>query len=162
RRRPTQPVTTARAASPAKKHPSLLPPKTLPVAMDFLNKKFKMVSSENFDEYMKALGVGLVTRKMGNAVTPTVEVTEKDGVFTIKTTSTFKNSEINFKLGEEFDEETVDGRKVKSVVTKDGNKLIHLQKGEKETTIIREFSGDEMKAILKVDDIVCTRVYKSE
>ncbi|XP_046385331.1 fatty acid-binding protein, muscle isoform X2 [Ischnura elegans] len=130
--------------------------------MDFLGKKFKMTSSENFDEYMKALGVGLVTRKMGNAVTPTVEVTEKDGTFTIKTMSTFKNSEISFKLGEEFDEETVDGRKVKSVITKDGNKLVHIQKGDKETTIIREFNGDEMKAILKVDDIVCTRVYKSE
>ncbi|XP_071448232.1 fatty acid-binding protein, muscle isoform X1 [Hetaerina americana] len=130
--------------------------------MDFAGKKYKMISSENFDDYMKALGVGLVTRKMGNAVTPTVEVSEKDGTYTLKTSSTFKNSEISFKLGEEFEEETVDGRKVKSVVTKDGNKLIHVQKGEKETTIIREFNGDEMKAILKVDDVVCTRVYKSE
>lgn len=109
---------------------------------------------------MKALGVGMVTRKMGATVSPVVELTEKDGVYTLKTTSTFKSTEIKFKLGEEFDEETVDGRKVKSTCTLEGNKLIQVQKGEKDTTIEREFTPTEMTAIMKVDDIVCTRVYK--
>ncbi|XP_017790439.1 PREDICTED: fatty acid-binding protein, muscle isoform X1 [Habropoda laboriosa] len=126
----------------------------------FLGKRYKLQSSEKFDEFMKALGVGTVTRKMGSSVSPVVELTENDGLYTLKTTSTFKNSEIKFKLGEEFDEETPDGRKVKSVCTLDGNKLIQVQKGEKQTTIEREFTPTEMKAIMKVDDIVCTRVYK--
>ncbi|XP_050450228.1 myelin P2 protein isoform X1 [Cataglyphis hispanica] len=125
-----------------------------------LGKRYKLVTSEKFDEYMKALGVGMVTRKMGATVSPVVELTEKDGVYTLKTTSTFKNTEIKFKLGEEFDEDTVDGRKVKSVCTLEGNKLIQVQKGDKNTTIEREFTPTEMKAIMKVDDIVCTRVYK--
>ncbi|CAL1688905.1 unnamed protein product [Lasius platythorax] len=125
-----------------------------------LGKRYKLQTSEKFDEYMKALGVGMVTRKMGATVSPVVELTEKDGVYTLKTTSTFKNSEIKFKLGEEFDEETVDGRKVKSICTLDGNKLVQVQKGDKNTTIDREFTPTEMKAIMKVDDIVCTRVYK--
>lgn len=127
---------------------------------DFLGKRYKLFSSENFDEFMKALGVGMVTRKMGSSVSPVVELTESNGVYTLKTTSPFKNSEIKFKLGEEFDEETPDGRKVKSVCTLEGDKLIQVQKGEKETTIEREFTPTEMKAIMKVDDIVCTRVYK--
>ncbi|KAM0735537.1 Sodium/calcium exchanger regulatory protein 1 [Formica fusca] len=125
-----------------------------------LGKHYKLQTSENFDEYMKALGVGMVTRKMGATVSPVVELTEKDGVYTLKTTSTFKNTEIKFKLGEEFDEDTVDGRKVKSVCTLEGDKLIQVQKGDKDTTIEREFTPTEMKAIMKVDDIVCTRVYK--
>ncbi|KAL6437861.1 hypothetical protein ACFW04_004292 [Cataglyphis niger] len=125
-----------------------------------LGKRYKLITSEKFDEYMKALGVGMVTRKMGATVSPVVELTEKDGVYTLKTTSTFKNTEIKFKLGEEFDEDTVDGRKVKSVCTLEGNKLIQVQKGDKNTTIEREFTPTEMKAIMKVDDIVCTRVYK--
>ncbi|XP_043488140.1 probable fatty acid-binding protein isoform X2 [Polistes fuscatus] len=124
-----------------------------------LGKRYKLQSSEKFDEYMKALGVSLVTRKMGASVNPVVELTESDGTYTLKTNSPFKNSEIKFKLGEEFEEETPDGRKVKSVCTLDGNKLLHIQKGEKETTIEREFSATEMKAVMKVDDIVCTRVY---
>ncbi|KAK2583155.1 hypothetical protein KPH14_009178 [Odynerus spinipes] len=127
---------------------------------EFLGKKYKLSTSENFDDFMKALGVSLVTRKMGASVSPIVELTENDGLYTLKTNSTFKNSEIKFKLGEEFEEETPDGRKVKSVCTLDGNKLMQVQKGDKETTIEREFTPTEMKAVMKVDDIICTRVYK--
>ncbi|KAL2731069.1 putative fatty acid-binding protein [Vespula squamosa] len=128
-------------------------------AEDFLGKKYKLSNSENFEEFMKALGVSLVMRKMGANVNPVVELTENDGTYILKTTSPFKNSEIKFKLGEEFEEETPDGRKVKSVCTLEDNKLLHVQKGEKETTIEREFTPTEMKAVMKVDDIVCTRVY---
>lgn len=84
---------------------------------------------------------------MGATVSPVVELSEKDGVYTLKTASTFKNMEIKFKLGEEFDEETADGRKVKSVCTVDGNKLVQVQKGEKDSTIEREFTPTEMKAV---------------
>ncbi|XP_033321472.1 fatty acid binding protein isoform X1 [Megalopta genalis] len=129
-------------------------------AEEFLGKQYKLFSSENFDEFMKALGVGVMTRKMGSCVSPVVELTEDNGLYTLKTTSTFKSGDIKFKLGEEFEEETPDGRKVKSVCTLDGNKLMQVQKGEKQTTIEREFMPTEMKAIMKVDDVVCTRMYK--
>ena len=36
-----------------------------------------MTSSDNFDAFMKALGVGMVKRKMANSVTP-VNVIEKE------------------------------------------------------------------------------------
>lgn len=89
----------------------------------------------------------MVTRKMGSSVSPVVELSEKDGMYTLKTTSPFKNTEIKFKLGEEFDEETADGRKVKSVCTMEGDTLMQVQKGEKDTTIEREFTPTEMKAV---------------
>lgn len=84
---------------------------------------------------------------MGAAVSPTVEVTENNGEYKMKTSSTFKTQEIKFRLGEEFDEETPDGRNVKSVITLDGNKMTHIQKGEKDTIIEREFTPTEMKAV---------------
>ena len=92
-------------------------------------------------------GVGLVVRKMGNAASPVIELTQNGDEYTLTSQSTFKNSTIIFKLGEEFEEETPDGRKVKAVITQDGNKLVHIQKGEKETTIIREFSDNEVKMV---------------
>ncbi|XP_050719262.1 sodium/calcium exchanger regulatory protein 1-like [Eriocheir sinensis] len=127
--------------------------------------KYKMESSENFDEFMKALGVGLVMRKMGNAATPTVEITEEDGTYSMKTITTFKTTEIKFKLGEEFEETTADGRNVKSTITIEGNKMTHKQTGdkkkeEKDSVITREFTDTELIAECKVDDIVCKRVYK--
>jgi fatty acid-binding protein 3 len=128
-----------------------------------VNKKYKLATSENFEEFMKALGVGLLTRKMGNAVSPVIELTKNGDDYTLTSNSTFKNTAITFQLNKEFDEETPDGRKVKSLITQDGNKLIHVQKGEgKETKIIREFKPDEVVMTLTVDDIVCKRVYKAE
>lgn len=96
---------------------------------------------------MVFLGVGFVTRKLGNTATPVVEVTLDGDEYTMTTSSLLKTSVIKFKLGEEFDEERGDGAKVKSVITLDGNKMTHVMKGEPESTIVREFTGDEMKAV---------------
>ena len=37
-----------------------------------------MTSSEGFDEFMKALGVGLMKRKLANSVTPVVVIEISD------------------------------------------------------------------------------------
>merc|ERR1712133_323807 len=80
----------------------------------------------------------------------------------LSTSSLLKTTTIKFKLGEEFEEERADGVKVKSTITLDGNKMTHVMKGEPETCIVREFNGNEMKAVLTVNSVVCTRVYKAE
>lgn len=111
---------------------------------------------------MKALGVGYFQRTIGNGVQPTVELKKNGNKYTLLTTSTFKNSDITFELGKEFEEETLDGRKVKSIMTLDGNKLTHKQGGHPPSTIIREFKDNEMVATMKVKDVVCTRKYVVE
>ncbi|KAK4004721.1 sodium/calcium exchanger regulatory protein 1 [Daphnia magna] len=128
----------------------------------FLNKKYKLVSSDKFDEYMQELKIGFVMRKLGNSATPVVELTCEGDVYTFTTTTMLKTTTIKFKLGEEFEEERGDGAKVKSIITLDGNKMTHVMKGEPESTITREFNGDELKAVLTVNDVVCTRIYKAE
>lgn len=62
---------------------------------------------------MCELGVGFATRQVGSMTKPTTIISIEGDVITLKTVSTFKNTEINFKLGEEFDENTADDRKVK-------------------------------------------------
>ncbi|XP_031617429.1 probable fatty acid-binding protein [Contarinia nasturtii] len=125
-------------------------------------KKYKNTESKNFDEYMKAIGVGYFTRTIGNSVQPTVELKKHGDKYTLSTTSTFKNSDLTFELGKEFEEETLDGRKVKSVMTLDGNKLVHKQGGKPPSTITREFKANEMIATMKVKDVVATRKYVVE
>jgi len=124
--------------------------------------KYKLKNSENFDEYMKALGVGLVTRKMANAATPVVDVKVNGDEYEIKTVTTFKTTDIKFKLGQEFDEVRGDGATCKSVMTLEGDTLVQVQKdsGDKESTIRRKFTGNQMEAIMTVSDVVCTRVYE--
>ena len=65
---------------------------------------------------MKVLGVGLMTRKLGNKSSPTVTITESGGEYTFKQESLVKTSEFKFKVGEEFDEVTADGRQGKILV----------------------------------------------
>ncbi|RZB40057.1 cellular FABP-like protein isoform 3 [Asbolus verrucosus] len=128
-----------------------------------LGKKYKLDKSDKFDEYMKALGVGLVTRKMGNAVSPVAELTKNGDEYTLTSTSTFKNVALKFTPGVEFDQETPDGRRVKAIITIDGNTLHEVQKDPnsgKETVIDRTFSDDEIKMVMTVDDITATRIYK--
>ncbi|XP_063368910.1 fatty acid-binding protein [Cydia amplana] len=130
--------------------------------MEFVGKKYKMTSSENFDEFMKALGVGLITRKAANAVTPTVELRKDGDQYTLVTSSTFKTTEMKFKPGEEFDEERADGVQVKTVCSFEGNKLKQVQKAPDglEVSYLREFGPEELKAVMTVKDVTCTRVYK--
>ena len=47
----------------------------------FIVGRYRMTSSEGFDEFMKALGVGLMKRKLANSVTPVVviEISEDGG-----------------------------------------------------------------------------------
>ncbi|XP_070209785.1 fatty acid-binding protein, adipocyte-like [Littorina saxatilis] len=134
---------------------------------------WKLASSENWDEYMKAAGVGLATRKEANQLTnnkewkrgggatqPDVLVTRKvanqltsyedwkreGDQWTLHISSTFKSKIVTFKMGEEFDEDTMDGRKVKSLVTLEGDKMVHKQKptkeGELDSTVTREILDD--------------------
>lgn len=52
-------------------------------------------------------------RKAGSLAKPVVEIKQDGDYFIIKTTTTFKTSEIKFKLGEEFDETRMDGSSCK-------------------------------------------------
>lgn len=58
-------------------------------------------------------GVGFATRKIGNMTKPTTIISVEGDTVTVKTQSSIKNTELSFKIGEDFDETTADDRKVK-------------------------------------------------
>ncbi len=121
-------------------------------------------------------GVGFATRQMGNMVKPNLVVSvDDDGVISMKSESTFKTTEIKFKLDEEFDETTADGRKTKvsylfffasininpvfavllttqtdlqTIITLENGKLIQLQTWDgKKTTLEREVQDGKLTAV---------------
>ncbi len=122
--------------------------------VDIVVGRWGMASSENFDDFMKALGVGMMKRKMANSISPhnvisiddsgmlvvvPVHIANKSliflmyilGTYTIRTESTLKTSEIKFKLGETFKESTMDGRVTDSVASREGNVITLIQTGNK-------------------------------
>lgn len=59
-------------------------------------------------------GIGLVKRKLANSSYPTVEFTkDENDNFIFKSHTIIKTSETRFRLGEEFDEDRLDGKRVK-------------------------------------------------
>ncbi|XP_012595492.1 fatty acid-binding protein 12 isoform X1 [Microcebus murinus] len=129
--------------------------------VDQLQGTWKSVSCENFEDYMKELGIGRASRKLGCLAKPRVTISRNGDVITIKTKSIFKNNEISFKLGEEFEETTPSGRKTKSKVTLDNDSLIQVQDWNgKEATITRKLVDGKMVVESSVNDVICTRTYE--
>ncbi|MFD5142670.1 lipocalin/fatty-acid binding family protein [Streptomyces sp. NPDC058401] len=123
--------------------------------------KYEMTSSDNFEEYLKAVGVGFATRKLAASSKPTVELTENGDNLTLKTVTTFKTTDLAFTLGEEFTEETADGRKCQTTFVRDGNRLIQTQKLDNlNATITRTFNGDALIAKFEAGGVVSNRTYK--
>ncbi len=73
---------------------------------------YKYVDDENFDEFMKEIGVGWAMRMAAKAVKPRLVISENNGKWNIKSESTFKTLSIDFTPGVAFDEITPDGREV--------------------------------------------------
>jgi len=125
--------------------------------------KYLQETSDNYEGFLKACGVGLLSRTAAGKVTATIEMVHDpaDDTYTQKTMSTFKNFEIKFKSGVEFDEETAAGVKCKSTVTIDGNKLTHTQKNsDGVATTTRVFTPEGMEVTYEAKDQVAKRTYK--
>ncbi|XP_070279556.1 fatty acid-binding protein, heart-like [Myotis yumanensis] len=124
---------------------------------------WKLVDSNHFDDYMRSIGVDFATRQVASVIKPITIIEINGDTITLKTQSTFKSTEISFKLGVEFDETTADDRKVKSTVTLDGGKLVHVQKWNgQETKLVRELVDGKLILTLTHGNVVCTRTYKKE
>ncbi|XP_021052376.1 fatty acid-binding protein 12 [Mus pahari] len=129
--------------------------------VDQLQGTWKSVSCDNFENYMKELGVGRASRKLGCLAKPTVTISTDGDLITIKTRSIFKNQEISFKLGEEFEEITPRGRKSKSTVILDNDSLVQVQDWDgKKTTICRRLVDGKMVVESAVNNVTCTRTYQ--
>merc|ERR1712180_282525 len=137
------------------------------IKMDAFKGKYERTSADNYEEMLKILDVNFLLRKAATVSTPVMEITEDGGVWTITTSTTLKTMELKFKLGEEFDETTPDGRDVTAVVNLEGGKIVTVQKakkeGQKSTKSVREMNGtDELIYTMTIDghDMVCVQKFK--
>uniref|UniRef100_A0A8C5KFG4 Retinol binding protein 7, cellular n=1 Tax=Jaculus jaculus TaxID=51337 RepID=A0A8C5KFG4_JACJA len=95
-----------------------------------LSGTWDLLSVDNFEGYMLALGIDFATRKIAKLLKPQKVIEQNGGSFTIHP-HLQQLKELPF--GEEFEENNkgLDNRKCKSLVTWDNDKLTCVQKGEK-------------------------------
>ncbi|KAM9315982.1 retinol-binding protein 2 [Gastrophryne carolinensis] len=129
------------------------------------NGTWVMEKNDNFDGYMKALDIDFATRKIAAHLTQTKELIQNGNEFKTKTLSTFRNYELNFTVGVEFEEQTkgLDNRTVKTLVSWEGDNLVCVQKGEKENRGWKHWiEGDLLYLELKCQDQVCLQVFRKK
>ncbi|XP_072100911.1 retinoid-binding protein 7 [Mobula birostris] len=78
---------------------------------------WKLILNENLDAYLQALDIDFPTRKIATLLKPEKVIEQNGNSFVIKTNSTFRNYEVQFTVGEEFDEDVkcLDNRKCKEL-----------------------------------------------
>merc|ERR1712098_228170 len=122
---------------------------------------YTQVSSEKYEEFLKALGVGFILRKAALASTPVMTISEEGGTWT-----TVKSIELKFRIGEEFEEDTTDGRHCKTVVTLEGNTMTTTQNatkaGEKNVVVVREFNDEGLTYKATCDGVTSTQKFKRD
>ena len=84
--------------------------------MDAFIGKWEHVDVENFEAFMKQLGVGMIQRKLGATVKPTINIEKNGNKWKITVVSSVKTIVTEFELDVEFDDVTPDGRKVKVII----------------------------------------------
>jgi len=122
--------------------------------------KWTLSESENFDEFLKALDIGMTWRKIASSSKPTVTISKEGEEWSLKTSTMLKSSEIKFKIGEEFTEHRIDGKDVKCKCQIDGDKLVQTQYDEKQCLITRWVENEMMITKCEINDITSTRKYK--
>ncbi|VDK70658.1 unnamed protein product [Onchocerca ochengi] len=123
------------------------------------------VESDNFDGYLKQVGVGLILRNIAKNVKPKLIFSVDGNKWKIVSESYFKTHVWEFELGKEFNDTTPYGREVKSKFYLEGDKLIQLENPIKEGDKSSRFERyiDEQGQLIIICDcegVIAKRVYK--
>ncbi|XP_004472349.1 fatty acid-binding protein, liver [Dasypus novemcinctus] len=120
--------------------------------------KYQLQSQENFEPFMKAIGLPDDLIEKGKDIKGISEVVQEGKHFKITITTGPRVIHNEFTLGEECELETITGEKVKAVVRMEGdNKLVTTFKG---VSSVMEFNGDTISSTLTLGDIVFKRISK--
>ncbi|XP_033104750.1 sodium/calcium exchanger regulatory protein 1-like [Anneissia japonica] len=125
--------------------------------------KYKLSNSENFEQYMKAMGVGAALRKTAALMSPTCEIDQNGDDFVIKMNVPIITTHVQkFRIGEPFEDISPTRDKVMVTVHWEGDKLVFndVEKSDPPHYVTREISGDEMYVKCVKGDVVCTRTFK--
>ncbi|XP_042212791.1 cellular retinoic acid-binding protein 1-like isoform X2 [Homarus americanus] len=124
--------------------------------------KYQHERSDNFDEFLKAIGVPMIPRKMVTSSNPVVEVVREGDRWTIRMNTLIRTIEYNFTPGEVISSETMGGL-AQNVFTIENDCIRQTQRSDTYTTeVIREFFDDSLVMTLThvESGIVCHRYFR--
>nr|ALF07181.1 intestinal fatty acid binding protein 2 [Balaenoptera omurai] len=108
---------------------------------------WKVDHNENYEKFMEKMGINMVKRKLASHDNLKLIITQEGNKFTVKESSTFRNTEIVFELGVTFNYSLADGTELTGAWSLEGNKLVGKFKrvdNGNELNAVREIIGGEM------------------
>ncbi|CAH0595091.1 unnamed protein product [Chrysodeixis includens] len=133
--------------------------------MSFLGKNYSFVSHENFDGFLKAVGVPDDKVQLLLQSKPSQKLVQNGDSYTYINNTETGPKETTFKSGVEFDDTIgVDNTPIKSKYVVDGNKVTQTIVTDKGTaTFVREYNGDDLVVTITSSlwDGVAKRIYKA-
>ncbi|XP_034547736.1 fatty acid-binding protein, liver-type [Notolabrus celidotus] len=120
--------------------------------------KYQLESQENFEPFMKAVGLPDELIQKGKDIKSVSEIEETGDNFKVTVTTGSKVLVNTFIIGQEADIETLTGEKVKAVVKRDGNKLKVSLKGIESVTELVD--GNTIVNTMTLGSIVYKRTSK--
>jgi len=127
--------------------------------------KWKEVRNENLDAFLTDFGLAFLKRKVASKVTPDNEICVEGSEVTIHVKSSVKSVSNKFKLDEEVELETDNGKFKATMTYSEGVLKIEQVPCEgvkfKSVTVVRSINGDgELELASSTDKVTCKRVYK--
>lgn len=147
---------------------------------DVFSGSYKLLKSDNFEEFLSELGnvsmepclrraytyyivgVGVIKRKLFQAASPEITLKKDVDEWHVTTKIALGSKDTKFKMGEEFEDVSFNGDRVKSLIIQDGDKWTQVQTpfdSDKVTTIVREFGERQFTAIMTVGDVTAVRIF---
>ncbi|XP_072030688.1 fatty acid-binding protein homolog 6-like [Amphiura filiformis] len=130
-----------------------------------LKGRWELHHSDNFDNFLKACGLGFVYRKIALGVKPSVHITQDGDCFEIVTTTSYRTNEWKFSIGEEFSNYVPwDSDKTHRMIAEveDGKLIIKVLDSSDEEgspVFIREVVGDELVLTQRLGNVETKRYF---
>uniref|UniRef100_UPI0037E7E73F fatty acid-binding protein, liver-type-like n=1 Tax=Semicossyphus pulcher TaxID=241346 RepID=UPI0037E7E73F len=120
--------------------------------------KYQLESQENFEPFMKAIGLPDELIQKGKDIKSFSEIEETGDNFKVTVTTGTKVLVNSFTIGQEADIETITGEKLKAVVNREGKKLKVSLKGIESVTELVD--GNTIVNTMTLGGIVYKRISK--
>uniref|UniRef100_A0A8D0C9D4 Fatty acid binding protein 2 n=1 Tax=Salvator merianae TaxID=96440 RepID=A0A8D0C9D4_SALMN len=112
---------------------------------------------------MQTMGINLIKRKLGANDNLKITILQEGNKFTITESSNFRNIEISFTLGVNFDYSLADGTELHGNWELKDNKLVGTftrKDNGKELVALREIVGDELVQTYTYEGVSAKRIFK--
>ncbi|XP_075710980.1 fatty acid-binding protein 1, liver-like [Rhinoderma darwinii] len=121
------------------------------------NGTYELQSQENFETFMKAIGLPDDLIQKGKDVKSVTKIVQNGNDFVVTVTTGSRVQHNEFTIGQEAEMESLSAEKIKAIVNLVDGKLVVNLKG---VTSVTEVAGDLLINILTLNDIVYKRISK--